>query len=255
MAKVLEIAAILVEAGLLIALIIRLRKIRGIYRIERERQPYPIDALRIAFASTMGRRLGAMVFGEVAVLWYALAGWRGRGRASQPGKPFPGHRRNAYPAILGAVMMAVVVETAVLHLLVSLWVGWVAWILTGLSVYSLIWLLGDFQAARLNPSLLTESHLHLRTGLRWQADLAWMEIIGIHGDPPPEKHVKMTLFGAPEFWIECSDPTVVRGFFGIERHVRFIGLGVDDPEGFRREIQRCIQKSGAMRPPPKPVQM
>jgi len=244
LAEVLEVAAILVEGGLLVALILRLRKTRRIYRIEKERQPYPIDALRIALASTMGRRLGAMIFGEVAVLWYALAGWRRRARASQPGKPFPGHRRNAYPAILGALMMAVVVETVVIHLLVSLWLGWVAWTFTALSLYSLVWLFGDFQAARFNPSLLRGSHLHLRTGLRWQADLAWTEIIGIHGDPPPEKHVKMTLFGAPEFWIECSDPTVVRGFFGIERHVRFIGLGVDDPEEFRREIQRCIQRVG-----------
>lgn len=107
--------------------------------------------------------------------------------------------------------------------------------LTGLRAYSLAWLLGDFQAARLNPSLLSGSRLHLRTGLRWQADLALEEIIAVHDQAPAEKHVKMVMFGSPDFWLECSDPVLVRGLFGIERRVKFLGLGLDDPDGFRGE--------------------
>ena len=33
-----------------------------------------------------------------------------------------------------------------------------------------------------------------------------------------------------------SNPVLIRGLFGIERRVKFVGLGLDDPDGFRREI-------------------
>ena len=237
LSSLLGVAAVLVEGVILVLFILKLREIRRIYQAEKERLPYSVDALRIALTTTMGRRVGALIFGEVSVLFYAFGWWTRRGGGNPMGETYPGHRRNAYPAILGAVLMAVVVETAVLHLLLSLWIGWVAWIPTGLGIYSAAWLLGDFQAARLNPSLLTDSRLHLRTGLRWQADLDRTEIVGIHDEIPSEKNVKMTLLGAPDFWIECREPVVVHGLFGIERPVRFIGIGVDDPEKFRYEIQ------------------
>lgn len=137
--------------------------------------------------------------------------------------------------------MAVLVETAVVHMLVSQWISWVAWILTASGVYSVVWLLRDFNAARLNPSLITESGLELRTGLRWRADIAWTEALGTHDEPPAEEEgVSMTLFGQPDFWLECKRTIVVRGPFGIERNVRFIGLGVDDSGGFRTAIQSRI---------------
>lgn len=142
--------------------------------------------------------------------------------------------------MLGAIIMAVLVETAVVHLLVSLWIGWVAWILTISGLSSILWLLRDFNAARLNPSVVTESGLELRTGLRWRADLDWTEIVGIHDTPPEEESVTMTLLGQPDFWLECRQPNVVHGVFGIERSVKFIGLGVDDPIEFRTAIQARI---------------
>ena len=50
----------------------------------------------------------------------------------------------------------------------------------------------------------------------------------------------MVMFGSPDFWLECSDPILVRGLFGIERRVKFVDLGLDDPDEFRREIESRI---------------
>ena len=231
-----EVAVALVEGAILVTVILRIRRIRRIYRAEQERQPYPIDAARIALSETLGKRLGGALLNEVAILWYAFAGWRGVREDRLQGVAFPVHRRKGYPAILGAVILAVVVETAVLHLLLSMWIGWVAWIVTGLGIYSLLWILGDFHAARHNPTLLTADYLHLRTGLRWQADVGLEEAVGILSEEPTEKHVKMAMFGAPDFWLEFHDSVLVHGLFGIEREVRFIGVGVDDPDRFREDV-------------------
>lgn len=133
--------------------------------------------------------------------------------------------------------MAVVVETAVLHLLVSRWKVAVAWVLTGLAMYSIAWLLGDFHAARLNPTLVTKSGLHLRAGLRWRADLGWADIESVHDAAPREPDIRFVLWGKPDFWIECRGPTIVTGPFGLQRRVRFMGVGVDTPMKLREAIQ------------------
>jgi hypothetical protein len=238
--KTFELAAVLLEAGLLLVLALSVRRIRRIYRVEQYRQPYSLDAVRIALVRVMGRRVGGAICSELAALWYVLAGWRRRSSDRPAGDVFPGYHRNAYPALLGAVLLVGLIETSALHLLVSLWRGSVAWVLTGLGAYSMVWLLGDFHAARHNPSLLTESHLHLRTGLRWSADIALVDIVGVHAAEPEGKSVRMTMFGAPDFWIESAEPTVVAGFFGIQRRVRFLGVGVDDVDALRKAIEgRC----------------
>lgn len=97
-----------VEVGLLVALGMRGRRAVAEYREGRARSSYPVDAARA----------------------------------------FPAHRRRAYPAILGALVLATLVETAGLHLLLGLWTPVAAWVATGPSVYGILWMLGDFHALR-----------------------------------------------------------------------------------------------------------
>jgi hypothetical protein len=232
----LDVLAAGLEGALLVLLVLRIRGIRSAFTAMKGRVPYPADALRHALREGLGPRLGAMVFSEASVLWYSVAGWRPRAAAEDPGRLFPGHRRNAYPAVLGALLMAIVVETGAVHLLVALWWEPVAWVLTILGVYSVFWLLGDFNAARSMPSLLTDRDLHLRAGLRWSADVPLSEIRSVHEDAPDGETVDLALWGRPDLWLETRGPVRVQGPFGLVRQVRYLGVGVDDPRAVRRAI-------------------
>ncbi|MGD8362319.1 MAG: hypothetical protein PVJ04_12905 [Gemmatimonadota bacterium] len=228
------------EGGLLVFLGIRARRIRAIYRAELRRRHHKADALRIAFSEVLGRRLGGAVFTEGAAVGFALFAW-GRARAQHSGGTlFPSFRRNAYPAVILALLMAVLVETLIVHLLVGLWSVRVAWILTALGVYTMFWLVGDLNAARSIQTLATNEGIHLRAGLRWQMDAPWSDVAGFREGEPEEGWVKMTMMGAPDFWIEFREPLVVRGILGIERRVRFVGLAPDDPERFQRLVTERI---------------
>ena len=233
----LDVLAAVLEGTLLVLLVLRIRAIRSAFTVANGRTPYPADALRHALREAMGPRLGAIVFSEASVLWYAVAGWRPRRDAGAGERAFPGHRRNAYPAVLGALLMAIVVETGAVHLLVALWWEPVAWVLTILGVYSVFWLLGDLNAARAMPSVLTDRDLHLRAGLRWSADVPLSEILATHDAPPDEETVDLALWGKPDLWLETREPVPVQGPFGLVRHVRFLGVGVDDPPAFRAAIE------------------
>lgn len=220
-------------------LFVRGRAVLRAYRAEASRHPYRRDAVRAAVAEVLGRRLAAALLGEVEALVYALTGWR-RPRVAARGVAFPGHTRRGYPAVLGALLLAVAAETVVLHLVVARASSVAAWVLTGLSIYSAVWLLGDLFAGRHNPTLLTDGTLHLRTGLRWRVDVPLPRIRAVHTAPPDGGSVDFIFLGPPDLWIECDEPVVVEGPFGLRRRSRHLGIGVDDPAALRAALRDAV---------------
>lgn len=152
-------------------------------------------------------------------------------------RAFPGHRRNAYPAVLGAIVMAIVAETAGAHFLLRLWTPIAAWVSTALGVYTIVWLVRDFRTARDHPTRVTDESLVVDVGLRWHAVVPWSLVAAVSAQKPPEGGRRMTLFGAPDFWLELREPIEVTGPFGARVSARFLGIGADEAGELRREVE------------------
>lgn len=232
------------ELLLLVLVALRVRRLIRSYRRLRAQNHTPGVAARLATNEALGSRLGGILFSEISVLWYAT-----RFTASTPSPPtgvryFAVYRRNGYPAVVAILLVIVAVETAAAHLLLGLWTPIAAWISTILGAYSAIWIWGDFQAARLNPIASSDDGLDLNTGLRWHTAIGWSDIVTIHDrEPKPDsgdRTLRMTLFGAPDFWLELREPAQAVGPFGITRAARYLGVGADAPSELRGEISTRI---------------
>jgi hypothetical protein len=198
------------------------------------------DALRESSSSVVGTVVGGALAYEVTLLYYATTGWS---RSPELGDgTFTVHRNVAYVSFMVAVMIAVVVETVAVHLLLRLWSPVAAWILTGISLYTLIWLIGDVHAVRLRPIRIQGGMLYLRLGLRWDAKIPLASILSIetpgHDDRPGgRQNLKAVLVGAPNLRLLLSEPVRAVGFYGIGRSVQTIDLHIDDPAGFAAALQ------------------
>jgi hypothetical protein len=64
----------------------------------------------------------------------------------------------------------------------------------------------------------------------------WSDIVAVRDEAPESDARRMTLLGAPDFWLELREPAEVTGPFGIRRSARFLGIGADEPERLRAEI-------------------
>ena len=193
------------------------------------------DSLRESARSILGSVAGGVLAYEAAVLYYAMAGWR---KSPEPdARSFSVYRTVGYTAFLIAMMMAVVVETVAVHLLVRHWSPVTAWILTGLSLYATVWLIGDFHAVRLRPVQISGDGLHLRLGLRWTISIPIASISEVvtpaHGAPVKRPdYLKAVLIGAPNRRIELTEPACASGLYGLRRQVTTIDLQIDDPTRF-----------------------
>ena len=85
--------------------------------------------------------------------------------ASDRGYTFYLHRSANDTSILLAVVLVGAIEIPLLHLLVASWNRTVAWILTGITIASVVWVIGFMRAGGYRPSRVVGDQLHLVDGL------------------------------------------------------------------------------------------
>ena len=86
--------------------------------------------------------MAAIFASELAVVGLALTGWFRR-----PQRGAMSMRSTGWLTIVGVIGFLMVVETVVLHVVLTMvWSPIAAWVATGSSAYMLLWLIGDAQA-------------------------------------------------------------------------------------------------------------
>lgn len=226
----------------------KMRAIRKNFLIARQNEIYSTDALMTSCTQVLGKSpaLGFIIT-EFSLAYFAVGGWFKKfvNRDSNH-LVFSYYRQSGYAAVLGIIMMILLAETTALHLLLQVWSKTAAWIFTGLSIYSLFWLLGDYHAMRLHPIVLSQEFLFIRTGLRWRVNIPLAEIIVVQKfnarEKPARGYLGLSVFGDPRLIIRCRQPVVVQGLFGIKREVSLLGLSVDDEKNFLETLQQRMHK-------------
>lgn len=235
-----EAILIALEGTLLLVALLSLPRIRRRYRELRNELPHGSDAMRRALEEGLGRRLGAIAFGEASLLWYGLTGW-GRGpKASAALTDAPGPP--GHGAVVGALVLLAIVETTTLHLIVHLGSPPVAWFLTATSVYGILWLLADVHASRIVPTRFGPSGLHLRVGLRWRLDVEWDQIAGVHLSEPEGESLSTAFLRSPDLWVEFCVPQRLRGAMGITKPASVVGLSAANPRELRERLSRYLRE-------------
>lgn len=181
---------------------------------------------------------------------YALFAWRTQPDVGKGEIGFSYHQKNGYGGILVAVTLVAAVEIVAVHFLVASWSTRAAWILSAVSVYGIVWLLGYSQAIRLRPILLSEQSLYVRIGLLWSARIPLTRIASVQPvqsiaeNRSTAGYLHAVTLGNPQFLIELSKPVAVHGLYGYtKKNVQRIGIAVDDRARFGAELANRI-KSG-----------
>lgn len=202
------------------------------------------ERLREVAHRTLGARWAAEVLAfEIATIYFALFSWRAKPDVAGAGTVLSHHRRIGYGPVLAGLTMAMAVEVVPVHLLVALWSPAAAWILTGLSLYGFLWLLGDYRAIRLRPSLVRGGVLDLRLGLRWNARVPLASIRSVRraGARPPERstpgYLRATVLGEPRHLLELSEPVDLQGPYGWRKRAHLLGITVDDDAALERALE------------------
>jgi hypothetical protein len=207
------------------------------------------DHLRSALRSALRVPLMAdAVAFELALLYYALFSWRAKPHIPAGARAFTAHKKSGVTALLMVAAFMTVVETSIVHLVVQRWSTTAAWIVTALSIYGVLWIIGFMQAIRLRPILLTPTSLLVRLGMLSSVEVPYESIASITPAkyPFPDRrapgYLRAMLAGDLQFLIELRVPRRATGAYGRTREISLIGLCVDEPSEFRGELESRLSR-------------
>jgi hypothetical protein len=198
---------------------------------------------RFAARKVLASRIPAdIITTELSLFYYALDL-----RRPSPAKTgsYTMHRQVGYLTVMVGLIMVLFAETVPVHLIVSRWSSLAAWILTALSIYALIWLVGDYRAMVARPLRVTPTHLALHVGVRWEADIplaliAQVDLLNRKSEPPKDNTLFAGLLGQSNLRLKLHDSIEVIGMYGLRKTVREIWLTVDDAEKLRKELRGAV---------------
>ena len=227
----------ILEGITLLLLVAKGRRFVRSYRLAYRQQPHFWSCAQVAVQQTLGPA-GVFLVAEVEMLRYAVLGWWAKPEITSQATVFSTHRESGFTAVASMVGVALVVEMAVVHLLVSLWSAHVAGWLLFFEGYTLVMLLAHGQAVRLRPVLLTADTLQLNVGFVWQLTVPVAELVAVtplrdNPTPAPDLlNLTKVLFTPPNLLLTFSQPVTVKGPYGIQRTGRRLAVYLDQPQQF-----------------------
>ncbi len=179
----------------------------------------------------------SMAAAELSAWYYALISWRKKPYVLSGEQAFSYHNAGGYMNMMLGLALAFPVEIVGVHILISQWSIVAACIITALSVYAAIWLVGDARARMMRPIAVGEGHIRLECGIQMEAAFPTSDIEAVALSDREIEHIGESerlnygTFYRPDAWLVMKSPVEVRTLLGAKR-VRAIGVSVDDPKAF-----------------------
>ena len=185
-----------------------------------------------------------LVVTEIAVFYYGFINWK---RREIKVNEFTYHKDSGIIALLIVTIFIVAIETAVLHILLSKWSNILAWILTFLSIYSGIQILGFLKSLTKRPYKIENGKVFLSYGILSEAtinldDIETIEISSkdIEFDKETRKLSPLGSLESHNVVITLKNKSVLNGFYGLKREFKTLAFFVDKKVKFKQSIETAI---------------
>lgn len=222
-------------------------KIAHTFKTAKAKSPDPMAWFRETMLYLVRKDVAAnMTAAELAVWYYALLSWRKKPYVLSGERAFSYHNAGGYMNMMLGLALAFPVEIIAVHLLVSQWSVIAASIITALSVYAAIWLVGDARARILRPIVVGEGSVRLECGIQMETAIpaSNIEMVALSdneiGHIEESDRLNYGTFYRPDAWLVMQSSVEVRTLLGT-KHVRAIGVSVDDPKAFAAAIKEAAE--------------
>jgi hypothetical protein len=231
-----EIFAGIVELSVIALLVVNIRKVRKEYLSVSENSSDFVRNLRQSFSVVISSPLLLNVItSEAAMFRYGLFFFEGKQEIDKESLVFTTWERSGFGSVMGVFLAVSIIETIALHLLLQSWSVVAAWVLTGISIYTAIFIVAYWSSVLKRPILFKNDVLHLRIGILWNAEIRKDTISSVSRIRNFEKdsstlNIGTSVFEEPNVLIELNKETSIDGLYGFKKQINRVALYVDKPD-------------------------
>ncbi len=185
-----------------------------------------------------------MICSDLLVLYYGVASWKRQERLG-----FTLHKNSSYIAFQLMIIHGIAIETIGIHWWLHEKSMILSIVLLILNIYSVIFLIADMQAIRLNPVYVTDD---ISLGLMKRTEIDFNKIEEVIEDKGQleGKLSKDTIdfvardFGEayPHVILKMKEPVEVTFMLGIKKHYNQVAIKVDQSQEFKQMLQLRMSK-------------
>uniref|UniRef100_Q02BH1 Uncharacterized protein n=1 Tax=Solibacter usitatus (strain Ellin6076) TaxID=234267 RepID=Q02BH1_SOLUE len=227
--------AVAASAELAMVVLIALRLRRGLRAAEAD----PDILARIAAAAreiVPSTKVSAVLAGEIAVFYYAFASWKQRPHAPEGSRAFSIHQQSGVADLFTVLAGVSIIETVLVHLVVTRWSAAAAWTLSALSIYGTVWLVAMARSFILRPVLVSDTEMIARSGMLWTVRIPLAAISSVELGTAIY-NMKLPPASQPNVVLQLLEPVTAHGICGMTRRISNLGLAIDDQTTFVRAIR------------------
>jgi membrane protein YdbS with pleckstrin-like domain len=233
--RIAELGLAPIELALLVFLTIKVRQIRRGYREAKGPEAEFQHTLEGVLAKIFDHpRLVQILASELSFIHYGLFAWRNRPRYTTTEEVFTYHQKSGLGLIVGVFLVLIAIETPVLHYFISLEFPVLAWVVTALGLYAVVFILGDFNACRWRPIRVRNGNLELNTGLRWRCTIPLSEIEKVESTTfdieDKEGLLNAAVIGNQNLLVTLKSTHAATGIYGFTKEFDRLAVTVDEPE-------------------------
>jgi hypothetical protein len=153
---------------------------------------------------------------------------------------FSYHKTLQYKPFLWVMIVSTLIGIPVFHLLLSQWNDTIAWVVTGFSFYTIVWLIYDCRVIKNSPIALTPTILSIKLGSRWKTKIPLALIEKLHTSLTYEEakvYQNLVILNEKNIYLELLHPIEIKGMFGMNKKRDKIALYLDEPNDFVKQLK------------------
>ncbi|WP_077623497.1 hypothetical protein [Sediminibacillus massiliensis] len=256
----LEACIIILELVLFIYVARRIPCLLTNYRQERNNHYHFLLSLSAAVQRTFTFNIDSLnkirvvlgfVATDIAAVYYSLFSWRKSGATTDKHlQTFTFHKDGGYLGIFILLVHGMVLEIVAVHIMIAQYSHTAAWVLTALDLYTLLFIIADYQAIRISPVVLDDKGIHFQKGIRQYGYIAWEKVGKIepnHDSRPSSREgsVSLVLQGLEKepapYVIQLKEPVEIRQVFGMRKWVNSVYVKMDEQRQFNETVNSFIK--------------
>jgi hypothetical protein len=226
----------LLEVGVVSFIIYKARLLFKTYKSTNENLDF-YDSIRIATAQVFPEKIAHFLSAEITVFYYLFFNWK-KTKASEG--LFSYHKEGTYNGVFLGIILVVMIETFVLHFIIIKWSVIAAWILTILSVYTLLQFLALLKAIQRRPILFNKEkkELILRFGFAGFAKVTIDNIENIEFNSKDIEDEEIQYFSflgklsGHNTILHFKEKIVFESIYGIKKEAKALAFIIDDKQAF-----------------------
>lgn len=231
-----------IEISVLVFVSLKVRTMIKSYKANKKEGADFYTVLQKACREIIPGRMSSFLVSEISVIYYGFLNWK---KPELTINDFTYHKRSGSPALFGALIFIVFVETIAVHIVLLQWSHLAAVVLSILSVYTGLQLLGFSRSLSKRPITIENAKLYLRYGILNESTIHIKDIESIELSRKTLEYNdevrKFSILGDLESHnvvIQCKRPQIMFGIYGMKKSFTTLALHVDDKERFKNHVDR-----------------